>query len=116
MDIGKRLRELRVAKGWSQYAIAERTGILRCNIWRIEKGQFIPGLETLATLARALEIDLYELFLEGDREKRAHGLTKLSVLREERRTQFETLKRLDKRDRRLLLDLAQKMASKNQPA
>jgi transcriptional regulator with XRE-family HTH domain len=116
MDIGKRLRELRETKGLSQYVIAERTGILRCNIWRMEKGRFIPGLETLETLARALEVDLYELFLEDDAEQPASGLGKLSMRGAERCIQFETLKKLDKRDRQLLLGLAQKMASKNEPA
>ncbi|HLY62871.1 MAG TPA: helix-turn-helix transcriptional regulator [Terriglobia bacterium] len=114
INIGSRLRELREAKGLSQYVLANRTGLLRCNIWRMEKGRFIPGLETLETLARALEVDLYQLFLEGGTEQPTSDLGKPSILGAERRKQFKTLKNLGKRDRKLLLDLAQKMASKNQ--
>ena len=53
-----RLRELRVAKGWSQAELAERSGVRRVTISRIENDQ-TAGIEfdTLERLGKALECD-----------------------------------------------------------
>ena len=55
MDIGKRLFELREAKGMSQGDIEEKSGLLRCYISRVENGHTVPALETLEKVARALD-------------------------------------------------------------
>jgi len=53
-----RLRELRVAKGWSQTELAERSGVRRVTISRIENDQ-TSGIEfdTLERLGQALGCD-----------------------------------------------------------
>lgn len=53
-----RLRELRTARGWSQAELAERAGIQRLTIIRLENGQS-KGIDfaTLEGLAKALEVD-----------------------------------------------------------
>ena len=53
-----RLRELRVAKGWSQNELAEQSGVRRVTISRIENDQ-TAGIEfdTLERLGRALGCD-----------------------------------------------------------
>jgi transcriptional regulator with XRE-family HTH domain len=66
MIIGDRLRELREAKKLSQGEIEKRTGLRRCYISRVENGHTIPTIETLEKMARALGIQLYQLFYEGD--------------------------------------------------
>lgn len=52
--IGQRIREIRGALGMTQQELAERTGIQRCHIARIEAGRYSVGLDTLAKIARAL--------------------------------------------------------------
>jgi len=53
-----RIRELRVARGWSQAELARRAGIQRVTVTLIE-GHRTKGVdfETLEKLSRALEVD-----------------------------------------------------------
>ncbi len=68
MDIGKRLRDIRVAKGLSQGDMEKRTGQLPCYLSRVENGHTEPSLRTLEKLAQALEIELSQLFVGGGGE------------------------------------------------
>lgn len=52
--IGKRIAELRKAKGLTQAQLAEKTGFPRSNIGRIETGRYSVGLDVLAKIADAL--------------------------------------------------------------
>ncbi len=65
MDIGQRLRELRESRQMSQGDIEKRTGLLRCYISRVENGHTVPSIETLEKCARALDLELYQLFYTG---------------------------------------------------
>jgi transcriptional regulator with XRE-family HTH domain len=65
MDIGTRLRELREAKSFSQGDIEKRTRLLRCYVSRVECGHTVPNLETLEKWAKALDLELYQLFFHG---------------------------------------------------
>ncbi len=49
---------LRKEKGLSQEAVANRTGIARTNIIRIESGRNVPTIEVLTKLAMALDMEL----------------------------------------------------------
>jgi transcriptional regulator with XRE-family HTH domain len=66
MQIGKRLRDLRVAKNLSQRDVEERTGLMQSYISRVEHGHAVPSLETIEKCARALEIPTYQLFVGND--------------------------------------------------
>ena len=52
--IGKRIAELRKAKGLTQAQLAEKTGFSQSNIGRIETGKYSVGLDVLAKIADAL--------------------------------------------------------------
>ena len=124
MIIGKRLKKLRAERNFSQGDIEKRTGLLRCYISRVENGHTVPSLETLERLAGALELPLYQLFYEGDEPPPSPNLTKRRTAEElaqdaEQQKElhfFEKVKRLLARinedDRRLLLYMAQKLASR----
>ena len=64
--IGDRLRALRRAKSFSQYEIEDRAGLLRHYLSDVENGETIPTVETLESIAWALEVPLYELFYDGE--------------------------------------------------
>jgi transcriptional regulator with XRE-family HTH domain len=68
MDIGKRLRDIRVAKGFSQGDMERRTGQLPSYLSRVENGHTEPSLRSLEKLAKALEIELSQLFVGGGGE------------------------------------------------
>jgi transcriptional regulator with XRE-family HTH domain len=52
--IGKRIAELRKAKGLTQAQLAEKTGFSQSNIGRIETGKYSVGIDVLAKIAEAL--------------------------------------------------------------
>lgn len=84
MDIGKRLRELREAKGLSQGDIERRSRLLRSYISRVEGGYTAPSLSTLEKFAKALEVKPYQLLYDSYERrgalvaKRAHRKRKAS--------------------------------------
>src|SRR5882672_8269022 len=122
MVIGNRLRELRQSKNLSQGDIEKRTGLFRCYISRVENGHTVPSIETLEKLARVLEVPLYQLFYDGEMPAQLPNLLKgktsddivwgskgrdaiyLHKLR-------KCLSKAGDKDRKILLSVAQKLAS-----
>jgi len=58
-----RLKKLRAERGMTQEALAEKAGISRSYIARLELGQQDPTLGTLEKLAKALKVPVAK-FLE----------------------------------------------------
>lgn len=61
--LGKRIQELRKARKYTQEELAEMIGIGTPNISNFETGKFSPAVETLEKLAKALNVEVYELYL-----------------------------------------------------
>jgi len=59
---GKRIRELRLKKKWSQEKLAEASGLHWTYISGIERGKRNLGIENVVKLARALKVDVGKLF------------------------------------------------------
>ena len=59
---GRRLRELREARGMSQETLALVCGLDRTYIGGIERGERNPSLVNLTKLAQALGINVAEMF------------------------------------------------------
>jgi transcriptional regulator with XRE-family HTH domain len=123
MIIGDRLRAMREEKKLSQGDIEKRTGLLRCYISRVENGHTVPAIETLEKLARALESPLYQLFYDGDEPPKLPNLPKLKSSEEsawgssgKNAPYLSKLRRLlgrtEEDNRKLILYMAQKMASR----
>jgi transcriptional regulator with XRE-family HTH domain len=119
MDIGAKLREMRVAKNLSQGDIQKRTGLFRCYTSRVENGYTVPTIETLEKYASALEVPLYRFFTDEVAVKAPKLLqleedSSLWGNRGKERDAFQTLakafSRMDKGDQKLLLSMAQGMA------
>ncbi|MFB1487752.1 MULTISPECIES: helix-turn-helix transcriptional regulator [unclassified Thiocapsa] len=60
--LARNLRKLRVSAGLSQDDLAERTGLSQTWISRLESGGANPTIETLSSIAEALEIRVHDLF------------------------------------------------------
>jgi transcriptional regulator with XRE-family HTH domain len=60
--VGRRIRALRVSKGWSQERLADEAGMHRTYMWGIEQGVRNPSLRHLTRLADALSVSLPALF------------------------------------------------------
>lgn len=58
---GRRVRELRQAKGWSQEHLADVVGLDRSYVGSVERGERNISLENIAKFARALGVTLSNL-------------------------------------------------------
>ena len=125
MVIGKRIRELRQMKKLSQGDIEETTGMLRCYISRVENGHTVPSLETLERFASGLGVSLYQLFCEDGNAPETPNLTPRKTIEDlaedgaeaESGDRFlarigQISERLMVTDRKILLDLAKKLATR----
>jgi transcriptional regulator with XRE-family HTH domain len=61
--VGEKVRALRKNAGLSQEVLAERCGIFRTYLSRIESGAANPSLVVLVTLAHALEVEPHTLLV-----------------------------------------------------
>ena len=62
LRFGQRLRELRQARGLSQEELAFRSGLHRTYVSSAERGARNVALVNLEKLAKALDVDICELF------------------------------------------------------
>ena len=60
--VGRRIAELRRARGWTQERLAEKVGSSVQWVSRLEAGQNLT-LETMAGLARVLDVEVTDLFV-----------------------------------------------------
>ncbi len=61
ISLGQAVRELRLAKGWSQEAFADHVGIDRSYVGGIERGEHNIALVNLIKIASALGIKVAQL-------------------------------------------------------
>ena len=62
MYIGKRLKELRAARGMSLSGLAEKSGVQIATLSRIEHLKMTGTLESHMNIAKALDIDITQLY------------------------------------------------------
>ncbi|WP_417708278.1 helix-turn-helix domain-containing protein [Roseibium aggregatum] len=61
-DLARRLTDLRRARNWPLEELAERTGISRATLSRVERGDTSPTANVLGKLASAFGLSMAELF------------------------------------------------------
>lgn len=69
-NIGQKIKELRLKRGWSQEYLANKIGIGQQYISKYESGKMYPSLKTLLKLA-----DVFEVSIEFSETKEAMNLT-----------------------------------------
>jgi len=67
--LARRLRDLRLQKGWSQETAAERLGIHPVHVSRIEAATANVSLAVLVAASLAYDVTLAELFAEPGRNR-----------------------------------------------
>lgn len=59
--VGRRIKELRRAKGWTQQLLADHAQIERSHLSRLEEAKREPGLRVLDRIATALDVEIEQL-------------------------------------------------------
>ncbi len=62
IKFGKRVRELRKERGWSQEEFADRCGLDRTYVSGIERGVRNPTLEIIGMISAGLNVEICVLF------------------------------------------------------
>jgi putative transcriptional regulator len=66
--VRNRIRDLRVATGMSQGALADALGVSRQTIGSVENARSVPSLPLAFAIARCFDATIEEIFIpEGDR-------------------------------------------------
>lgn len=68
------VRRLLQQRGWSLAQVGERLGVSRAQVWQWQDGRSVPTPHNLVELAKALEVDPYELFDADPAEPSLHDL------------------------------------------
>ena len=66
LNIGRRIRQYREARGDSLYRLSKLSGISHKNVSNIEDGVTIPTIETLCKILPHVGLTLSELFRESE--------------------------------------------------
>jgi transcriptional regulator with XRE-family HTH domain len=62
--LSRQVKAFRTEAGLTQQMLAERCGIYRTYLSRIESGDANPSVSVLAALANTLNVELYKFFVE----------------------------------------------------
>lgn len=74
--VGKRIKIVRQRSGLTQDQLAEHVGLSPKYISGIERGVENPTMDILLRVAKALEVEPYDLFLFGESEESEKALRK----------------------------------------
>ena len=67
LDFGKKLQELRKAKGLTQAGLAEILNMHEKHISRIESGKSMSNVENLIKMLTVLDVDIFKITKKDDR-------------------------------------------------
>jgi transcriptional regulator with XRE-family HTH domain len=62
VDLGLRLKRMRLDNGWTLEEVSQRTGVARSTLSKIENGQMSPTYDVLQRITRGTGLDIVELF------------------------------------------------------
>lgn len=102
--IGQRITELRMKRGDSEYEMSLSLGNSKSYIQGITSGKTLPSMEQLFNICDYFQISLAEFFCEKETYLPAYySLTAAA-------------KKLNERDTKLLLEMAERLAENQPPA
>lgn len=91
MDVGKRIKQLREAKGLTINKLANMAGLSQSFLRDVELGNKNPTVETLSYFCNALEISLADFFNDTENNINTYlksSISKLSDLQQMRLAEF----------------------------
>lgn len=80
MNVGKRIEELRKKAGYTQNALAERSGLSQSHVRRVELGQSRITVDHLQMICDTLGISLRDFFDDGiEQDELCRAIASLST-------------------------------------
>ena len=70
MDVGKRLKSIRLIRNMSQRELAKKAGVTNSTISMIEKNSVSPSISSLKKVLNGIPISLVEFFTEDNNEEK----------------------------------------------
>ena len=64
MVVARNIKRLRFERGWSQKILSLKIGYSQDWLERVEYGEVLPSFASILAMSRALEVPLWELFLD----------------------------------------------------
>ncbi|WP_407526205.1 helix-turn-helix transcriptional regulator [Lacibacter sp. MH-610] len=65
---GKKIKQLRLLKDYTQEHLAFEAGISQSQMSKYESGETVPDAEMLKKLAKTLEVEVFEFFYDSNKE------------------------------------------------
>lgn len=112
LDVGKKIRALREAKGLSQGDVERRSGLLRSYISRVEGGYTAPSLATLNKFAKALDVEPYQLLMNHAEKARPVTAPLRPVISQSAARLLRSYEGLSQNNRRLLVSIASQLCKR----
>ena len=78
MNIGERIKELRLKTGYSQNALAEKAGVSQTHLRRIELGQADVTVGYLQLIFDALGISISDFFFSNEEDELTRSISRLT--------------------------------------
>lgn len=78
--LGKRIKEIRISKKITQEKLSELTDIGASSISKIESGHFHPTDENLEKIARALNIEVYKLYMNSHQKDSKELIKEIQIM------------------------------------
>ena len=100
MNLGKKIKQLRTEKGFSQSLLEKKTGVNSKLLSKYENGRIMPTADTLRKIAAGLEISADYLIFDNVPKD---GLSQLKDL--ELFEKFKEVEQLDMENRNLIKNL-----------
>jgi transcriptional regulator with XRE-family HTH domain len=113
--LGKRLRKLRIEKGYSQEYLAHELNMSQGNYCKLESDHHFPSGVTLEKLARLYEIKEHDLLAYEDRNLNNHKISRDSIsILSSQELKIITLELMASKDRIIELQAIQIQSLENQ--
>lgn len=107
MDLGTYIKKAREAKGLSQKQIALSCNIDNSNYSRIENGKTDPQFSAVAKIAKAMDIELFELFNPNN-----NAITDVNSVDKSLMEKLNLIEQLDKKEKQAFFAVLDAFVSK----
>jgi transcriptional regulator with XRE-family HTH domain len=87
----KNLKEYRKKRGFTQAKLAEKVNVTAHYIGMLEMGRNFPATDLIERIARALDIEMYELFVESSSPSKELEKLRNDIMQEIKKTITETV-------------------------